>query len=617
VYYPGSLSCADLNADLLLNLLDADLVLLMGAYNVDGTPYTVKVSPCRAEQQICLLLVTLLPDGNDTLQGGTGDDALMGGRGNDLLAGGDGADFMAGGAGDDTLDGGTGNDVLVGDDVTRVTSGDALPDVRQGLHLVSGGAGYVTPANIVMADLGAAIVPMASVVPGSRTDVLSSVLGYLSGAPSLPAGVNRLVRANGTWLLPFASFVTDVAHHTDLVAGNDLLVGGDGDDIIVGDSLSVFTPTVAVSDRLIDSALAMERDLSGATEELGELLCRLDHVLDDATDHLCISHRLEVVDSTFIIGSDSIDGGSGNDLLVGDDMAVSSPTFVVPLGLLADYEDLVDCTQGVAAGFDAVLAQIDDAAHDLREVLVSVKCGRRTELNLEQHIDNILAGSDSILGGDGNDLVMGDGWTVVTPALSVVLGGSACHHHHDCGGCGFRGWHSGDELADTWMTGNDSVDAGAGNDVVFGDSAAWVAAQLSVDPAISKCAFSRLRSVAYDALDDLAEMWLGQQGGSGGWFRFGDCDGSLYLSRGGSSGCGKSLSGNDRIHGGDGDDLLLGQGGDDSLWGDAGNDWLFGGDGHDSLDGGPGCDRVDHGWGCWDWLRHDGHFHNGFRPHGC
>ncbi|HVO40087.1 MAG TPA: calcium-binding protein, partial [Spirochaetia bacterium] len=290
--------------------------------------------------------------------------------------------------------------------------------------------------------------------------------------------------------------------------------------------------------------------------------------------------------------------------------------FIVPMGLLGDYERLVDSTQGLSAGFDAVLAQIDDASHDLREVVVSVKCGKRTELNLEQHIDKILAGNDSILGGAGNDLVIGDRWSVVTPAISVVPGGCPCRHHDDCGRCDFDGWNSEDDRADIWITGNDAIDAGAGNDVVFGDSAAWAEAQLTVDAAISRCSFSCLRSTADEALDDLVEMWLGDPGANG-WFRFGDCDGSLYLSRGGSSGCGRSASGNDTIHGGDGDDLLFGQGGDDTLWGDAGNDWLIGGDGHDTLFGGPGCNRMDHGWGCWDWLRHDGHFHCGFRPFGC
>jgi Ca2+-binding RTX toxin-like protein len=367
----------------------------------------------------------------------------------------------------------------------------------------------------------------------------------------------------------------------------------------VGDSLLVFQPAVKVTDSLLISAGSMLRDFSCATEKLDELMCRLDHAVDEANGHPCVKCVDVIVDQVYRIGCDVLDGGAGNDLLVGDDMAVLSPSFTVPLGLVKDFEHLVDKAEGLGQGFDGVLGEIDDAAHDLREAVVSVKCGKRTELHLQRHIDLIYAGSDSITGGAGDDVAVGDRWILIAPRLKVVAGTALCHHDHDCDGCSEDGCDSdGEKMADTWITGNDDLDGGAGNDVVFGDTAAYAAALLEVDPSLSKCAFSSVRDAAEDALEDLVDMGL-SYGGAGSWFHFSGCNGGLYLSRSSCDCCGSSgQADKDSIKGGDGDDLLFGQGGDDTLSGDAGNDWLVGGDGKDSLDGGPGCDKISSGWDC-------------------
>ena len=52
--------------------------------------------------------------GSDDLDGGLGDDTLDGGSGSDTLDGGEGSDTLLGQDGDDTLIGGTGSDVIDG-----------------------------------------------------------------------------------------------------------------------------------------------------------------------------------------------------------------------------------------------------------------------------------------------------------------------------------------------------------------------------------------------------------------------------------------------------------------------------------------------------------------------
>lgn len=62
--------------------------------------------------------------GNDTIDAGAGDDTVSGGQGNDTIMLGDGvSEFGVGGAGDDTIYGGAGNDNLFGESTFETRSG--------------------------------------------------------------------------------------------------------------------------------------------------------------------------------------------------------------------------------------------------------------------------------------------------------------------------------------------------------------------------------------------------------------------------------------------------------------------------------------------------------------
>jgi hypothetical protein len=58
------------------DLLNADLVLLTGAYDADGSKHFVRNAWGCKEWETQLLLVSLLEDGNDKLDGGAGDDPM-------------------------------------------------------------------------------------------------------------------------------------------------------------------------------------------------------------------------------------------------------------------------------------------------------------------------------------------------------------------------------------------------------------------------------------------------------------------------------------------------------------------------------------------------------------
>jgi Ca2+-binding RTX toxin-like protein len=364
---------------------------------------------------------------------------------------------------------------------------------------------------------------------------------------------------------------------------------------------------------MLDAASGMLRDLSEAMNNMEDLAHRLDHAVDEALeDQYYWSRQDMVVDQTFRIGCDSLDGGAGNDFLVGDDMSVSTPSLSVPLSLVHDMDHFADEAGDLAGEADEVLAVMDDVGHDLRQSVVGVSCGRRVEYHLVEHIDRIIAGSDTLAGGEGDDVLVGDRWSSVTPRLTIVPDAPPapspwrwCRefwHDHSEWRFGNDDGDDGDGLRDQRIVGADTLDGGAGSDLEIGDSAVYAATTLIAGAGVSQRSFSGAQCEAEDVLKDIAGM-DGYDDGSE-WIRYQDASGGLYLSRTMEGWCHlEDGSGDDILLGGDGDDILLGQGGDDVLRGDAGVDWLAGGDGQDSTDGGPGSDHVSSGNGSSCELR--------------
>jgi Ca2+-binding RTX toxin-like protein len=124
-------------------------------------------------------------------------------------------------------------------------------------------------------------------------------------------------------------------------------------------------------------------------------------------------------------------------------------------------------------------------------------------------------------------------------------------------------------------TGSDMVYAGAGSDLVWGDSLALISTTIIRGAGVTTSDWNYSRDDAEDAIErfatltDSADYWLALQG--------------------------KDCRNEDDIFGADGDDILFGQAGDDKVKGENGNDWVIGGDGQDYVDGGYGSDKVSSG----------------------
>jgi Ca2+-binding RTX toxin-like protein len=283
--------------------------------------------------------------------------------------------------------------------------------------------------------------------------------------------------------------------------------------------------------------------------------------------------NVAAVANVFTGGSDSLDGGDGNDALIGDDNLLVKLAFTLPAGLAGDFERF---TEGVT---DAV----DEIAHALLDLG-----------GLDPYADIVFMGNDTIHGGNGNDLVVGDAFVVRTSEVTVVAGGSTRHFGKD------DAWQNSDwkderELDDhgwSWASdlraGADTISGDSGADLIWGDNVALVSGRISRGAGLGNPDFDRARHEVRDGIDALTEVtdsaryWLAPQGACAHHY---------------------SLDNGDEISGGDGNDILFGQGGDDSLSGDAGNDWLVGGEGRDNLVGGPGADKIRSGSDSSNGLR--------------
>ncbi len=509
---------------------------------------------------------------------GTGWLRLDGGTGDDLLVGDTGDDMLSGGAGDDIIAGGAGSDLIVADmgGVPALTSGTldssvhtpwftALsdPDVvpvlaevllhtdRQSYYTVGGSlihynryvslAGTSAFAAVDLSGLYAMQRGDVPAVPGGlpdsrRTYADLNGLGWTGygGPQDGPAGGpdgggndiiyagagNDTVNAGGGDDTVFAGSGIDLVAGYD---GEDFVEGGDGGDRLFGDYLSMST---------IDGGPAIETfEVYGAQIVIRNTL--------DAGRH----------------GADHLDGGAGDDTVLGNGAA--------------------DQVFG-GAGDDQLFGDEDKAMG---------------QYSGDDHVDgqegNDMVtgggGSDQLLGGDGDDALLGD-WADdgVQYSGQDHLDGGAGNDELSGGGnddrlLGGQGndalWGDATDLeeANTTSYGSDVLDGGEGDDTLQGDGGADVL----------------IGGTGNDTLfgdDDESNLALAHHGAD----RLDGGDGNDYLDGEG---------GDDQLEGGEGSDELRGGKGNDSLLGGAGSDALLGGDGDDVVDGGAGNDSLADGAG--------------------
>ena len=248
--------------------------------------------------------------GGDTLVGGLGNDVIYGEGGGDRIAGDGGSDSLAGGADGDTVTGGEGDDFLDGergrDDVRgeagndTVAGGDDIVTNGSGADaLLSGGEGADT------LDYTDATTPLLVALDGVNNDGIAGegdqaaddfevVRGGIADDTLIGGAAGQLMQGND---------------------GDDTLVGGGGADILSG---GPGADTASYADRGTPVQVSIaEPGNDGAADEGDHVAEDVEKVLGGSGDDVLLGDgRANVLLGA--AGNDRLSGAEGDDLLIGD-----------------------------------------------------------------------------------------------------------------------------------------------------------------------------------------------------------------------------------------------------------------------------------------------------------
>ena len=373
-------------------------------------------------------------DGNDTLYGDDGDDVLDGGNGDDLLYGGNGDDSLVGGNGNDTLVSDAGTDTLVGGSGTDWADFSAR-DVDLAITINAGNMSGVE--NIVGGNGNDTLVGDAGdnvIIGGNGDDVLSGGLGNDTLVGGL--GNNSINGGGGTDWVSYASdtagIVLDLAlgvdtnddgvvdytistaqrlsgSEIDTLVGIEHVLGGNGNDMISGDSLTNVLMGGNGNDTLAGGAGNVADTLNGGA---GSDWADYSAIAGGVVVDLGASVASGAAGTDVLISIENVAGGAGNDLLTanstgshlrgngGADTLIGgagSDTLEVG-GAYALYDSVTDTTTYMAA---------------------SINAGSGNDLVILQDMGSVLGGNgdDTIQVGSGvdwlNTRIRGDAGTNV------------------------------------------------------------------------------------------------------------------------------------------------------------------------------------------------------------
>ena len=625
--------------------------------------------------------------GDDTITTGAADDTLSGGEGDDSLASGAGDDSADGGLGADTIDGGAGDDTIYGGaDQQILNSAPAEYAALSGTSgSVSGTGGNPDFNHAVASDQGTVAETTATIDDGlGGTDLLSGYQVGDGGAldeshdHAFDAEVGsvqlRITGLNTTETLVL--YIDGVAVNLNDAIGMGLAefdpgttpyyVDASGNLASASDAPGPFVPAVIVLYGPMTSvtvqALAPSGTGDGVIYEFAADTTPAWEVLPDAADSLSGGDGNDLIDGgsgnddlAGDAGNDTLTGGAGDDTLTGGadrDVIYGGGGDLVDGGEAGDdydtliVNDVASITYGGGNGEAGTILFNDGATLAFQNIEAIIADGV-TYTNADGivhgtagddtmapgYIDaqgDIIDGADglddTILGGDGNDLIdAGDGDdsvqgdagndTITGGAGNDTLSGGADRDTFAAGaGDVVDGGETGDDFDTLIVDGIQSITYGADNEsgiITLGDG--------------STVTFSGIETIVEQGSTPDGLIW-----GTGGDELIGagyiDANGDIIdnndaiLSNPGSdddeiyaldgNDTIQSLLGDDRAYGGTGDDLVQtgtgndyaqgdegddtveGGTGDDFLRGDAGNDFVYGGDGNDSVYGGSGNDQV-------------------------
>jgi Ca2+-binding RTX toxin-like protein len=479
--------------------------------------------------------------GNDTIVGSLLADTILGGFGNDSLQGQFGGDLIDGGSGNDTL--GTNGSF---DNTLRGGTGDDVIEVIGG-GINEGGAGadtFVVRSQSLIGDADTldndifdggddidTFDASNELINGFVINLASGLVDSGNAGGGHTVGIQNVENATGTNQLDVLTG-DGIANVLLGLAGDDIIDGGAGNDTIAGG---------AGNDSLLAGADDDQATGGTGNDTLYGFGGNDTLAGNDGNDAVRGNLGDDLVSGE--AGNDTVIGGAGNDIIyggAGNDL-VSGGT----------GNDLLNGGTGFDTG---------DYSYVTDNLVINLKFTTGQNISTLAGTDTLYS-VEGILGGSGNDLLVGDA------AGNIFEGRGGNDQVYGAGGRDILHGGDGVDLVEG-SGGNDIMTGGAGIDVLsYYNSAGGVQVNL------------RFQGTAQAV------------GGSSGTDTFTEFE-DLY----GSNAGGDTLVGStedNRILGYAGNDLIYGFDGADNLFGMAGNDTLSGGEGVDVLTGGGGADTFD------------------------
>lgn len=354
----------------------------------------------------------------DTISGGTEDDLLFGQAGNDSIFSGSGNDLAEGGAGVDAITGDDGDDAIIGGGSTA----GALNDQRSGADLpddddrIDAGAG-----NDIVAGDNARLDPWTANVTATS-----------------PAWVVKLYDIQLRADVPAAADVSG----SDLIvggtgddrlygqAGNDTLRAGDGTDIVEGDAGADTITGDAGDDTLTGGNSTATGEMSADRSATGQ------------PD-----------------GVDQIDGGTGDDVIAGDNARLDRTANTRLDGTLSRWVTLFDVQTGGSSGVSGVGAGDVITGGDGRDLIFGQAGNDQVSAGTGDDYVEGDSGDDSINGDAGQDDLLGGASAANGVVINLVVDRLLTSPNGTT-----------DSSAAGVTDGNDTIDGGDGTDVVLGDN---------------------------------------------------------------------------------------------------------------------------------------------------
>jgi Ca2+-binding RTX toxin-like protein len=320
----------------LAGLTNADMLLLTGAYNADGS----QVLTAAGNWQTDALVLSLIRDGNDAVTVGNGSNVVIGQGGNN------------------TITAGNGNNTIFGDGASNTSTlqGD-LPTILNSVMIYNATA---VPSLIVGAN-GQLVVPMVALQLYDLT-AFAPTLHMGPDGPGTLSGLaegGTIAQVSGSHLVAFASIVDNLTSGSPGLPGNNTITVGAGNNMIFGTNGAI-VPSTNTGIDAIDSALScVSSALLGLSAELSVLAYAQD----------AVAHAVGLGSSSLIsIGDNTIVAGNGNNIIFGASGEVMVPSATLDLPQGTDYATSV-------LQFASRLVDLQQAVGDLAD---SSPCSRRS-----------------------------------------------------------------------------------------------------------------------------------------------------------------------------------------------------------------------------------------------